>query len=159
MINFDTLLVCNIMFRGSQQILPNRFCTLSIKQLPPSPSPWPALFLTEYQTGKYTSHRKTFKIQLPFLLLWVILHQLSHQKIWCFTNFLELHSGLIEKIFLTQIFLCWQTHSNPPTPPPPLPPLTAKIRWALKVFYLYSLMGEASFLQALMTPEYWETLT
>ena len=32
MINYDSLLVCNIMFRGSQQILFNRFYALGVKQ-------------------------------------------------------------------------------------------------------------------------------
>ena len=45
---FDSLLVCNIMFSGSQQILLNRFCALALS----TPLlPQPTLFLTEYQAG------------------------------------------------------------------------------------------------------------
>ena len=48
---FDSLLVCNIMFRGSQQILLNRFCALALSNPPPPPPPPTHLFLTEYQAG------------------------------------------------------------------------------------------------------------
>ena len=40
---FDSLLVCNIMFRGSQHILLNRFCALALSN-PPSSSPNPPCF-------------------------------------------------------------------------------------------------------------------
>ena len=36
---FDSLLVCNIMFSGSQQILLNRFCALALSNPPSSPNP------------------------------------------------------------------------------------------------------------------------
>ena len=40
--NFDSLLVCNNMFRGSQQILLNKFCALALSN--PSSSPNPPCF-------------------------------------------------------------------------------------------------------------------
>ena len=45
---FDSLLVGNIMFRGSQQILLNRFCALVLSN---PLLPQLTLFLTEYQAG------------------------------------------------------------------------------------------------------------
>ena len=36
---FDSLLVCNIMFRGSQQILFNKFCALALSNPTSSPNP------------------------------------------------------------------------------------------------------------------------
>ena len=49
---FDGLWVSNIMFRGNQQILLNRFCALALSNpLPSSPNPPFNLFLTEYQAG------------------------------------------------------------------------------------------------------------
>ena len=35
---FDSLLVCDIMFSGSQQILFNRFCALALSSPPPPPT-------------------------------------------------------------------------------------------------------------------------
>ena len=46
---FGSLLVGNIMFRGSQQILLNRFCALVLSNPPLLPQL--TLFLTEYQAG------------------------------------------------------------------------------------------------------------
>ena len=45
---FDSLLVGNIMFRGSQQILLNRFCALVLSN---PLLPQLTLYLTEYQAG------------------------------------------------------------------------------------------------------------
>ena len=58
-------------------------------------------FISSFEGTSY----KNFKIQRPFLLFRVTLHQFLHQQIY-FTIFLELHSALFEKIILSLIFLC-----------------------------------------------------
>ena len=73
---YDSLLVCNIMFMGSQQIL-LIFCAVGVKEN----APRPILFLTEYQAGSNNQKlmkNKYINIQLPFLLFCVVLHQLLH---------------------------------------------------------------------------------
>ena len=57
---------------------------------------------------------KSCKIQLP-VLLFLVLHQFLYQKISFFYNFLELHSTLFEKDFVTG-FPFLMDSPKPPTP-------------------------------------------
>ena len=112
---------------------------------------WPTLFLTDYQAGwnnqKLIKNTHLFcpwfqvsKVFLMEILRYVVLHQLLHQRIWFFTNLLELHSALFEKIFLLLLADSFTPLLHHPFP------FDSQNLLSIKAFCWYSFMWEANFL-------------
>ena len=172
---FDSLLVFNIMFRGSQEILHKRFCALGVKkqthpQSLSSPVPQLTLFLNENQAAwnninlMENTYLLCILLQVSKILLIKILKYNYHLFYFVLfyyislyitrSDFLQIFWNFIQP-YLKKYF-CHKFSFLSKFTLTPHTLFNSQNLLNIKVFCWCSLMGEVYFF--LVVPEYWEEL-